>query len=605
MFSWARRVRIEEDAAFLEREQMKVPQTEWKLDWLWLSLLIALVYAPFLHLRPVRPAGDDKVYVAQALEMERDGSWFVQTLSDEPDYRKGPFHYLALRVGYKVFGHNMWATLYMNFILVILGALAVAQLAGRHLGGSANWAFWAGGVFALNAGIYSHVFASQMEVELAAMFAIALYALDRLREGGEDDWIFWLIVGLAGTIKAPLHAGFLGITALLFWYLDGTWRNRITSWRAWAGVGLGILFCVGAYLPAALSDWQNFSRTFFGRENFDKGSNGAPWHYPIIPLFTYFLFPWTLPVFVAYADGFRRLWLRARGWSDQKKLDVIFTSGHERLVILGLCLLAPSILFFLFHGYRGQNYHLPVISGLVLVVAALWSTATPAWKRIYIAMIFVTAILLLAFPIALTFLVQHFHPMPRWWSDWTLAIVWVGTLLGSKGLMDEAWTFSAARPQVMFRKTVWIFIAAGALLVNLGEREMLDLKEHYRANTAAGRSVHYAYYNLHRNVWSEWAYLNFWAHVPVSGAHTEAGLKAAVDRGDYILVPGADRLAEFHKVRERLFPNYRVDIEPWRRWHTKAKNEAGESVWKDAWRAKDISLLERQHAIIRLSPPAR
>ncbi|NUM89275.1 MAG: hypothetical protein HUU37_08740, partial [Bdellovibrionales bacterium] len=98
--------------------------TPQRYSWPLLLVFIFLVYAPFLGDRVVRPAGDDKVYVSQAIEMQQAGTWFLQRLSGEPNYYKGPFHYVALRFGMAVFGQDsIWAALWMNLLLVTLGAL--------------------------------------------------------------------------------------------------------------------------------------------------------------------------------------------------------------------------------------------------------------------------------------------------------------------------------------------------------------------------------------------------------------------------------------------------------------------------------------------------
>src|SRR3990167_9516040 len=125
MLKRKKKVVLEENSEVRAREKSKLPQNDFPFAWLLLALFISAAYVPFLGFRSARTAGDDKVYTSQVLEMVRDGRFFVQTLGDDPDYRKGPFHYLALRAGIAVLGRNMWATLYMNLILVVAGALAV------------------------------------------------------------------------------------------------------------------------------------------------------------------------------------------------------------------------------------------------------------------------------------------------------------------------------------------------------------------------------------------------------------------------------------------------------------------------------------------------
>src|SRR5271169_1005332 len=98
----------------------------------WIVLIITFTYVPFLGYRIVRTAGDEKVYVSEALEMAAHGNWFVQRLQDQPDYYKGPLHYILVRIGLIVFGHSPWAALYMNYLLLIVGALSIAALVRKY-----------------------------------------------------------------------------------------------------------------------------------------------------------------------------------------------------------------------------------------------------------------------------------------------------------------------------------------------------------------------------------------------------------------------------------------------------------------------------------------
>jgi hypothetical protein len=241
------------------------PAFAWRL----LVFILLLAYVPFLGARVVRPAGDDKVYVTQAVEMASQGNWFLQTMGGEPNYYKGPLHYIFLRAGMILFGDSMWATTYMNLVLVILGAIAAGAVVHRNMREFDGWGFWAAMAFGLSAGIYSHVFASQMEVEMAAFFAIGLYLLDRSGPG-KPDLKFWLIAGLAGWLKSPLHSVFLGVTALLFWGWEGTLLPRMKDLRAWGAALAGILVCALGYAPPFLLDRQAWVDSYLLREQLQK-----------------------------------------------------------------------------------------------------------------------------------------------------------------------------------------------------------------------------------------------------------------------------------------------------------------------------------------------
>lgn len=565
------------------------PSFSWKL----MTFIILLAYVPFLGNRVVRPAGDDKVYVSQAVEMAAQGNWFLQTLGGEPNYYKGPLHYLFLRVGMLVFGDSMWATVWMNLVLVIAGAIALGAVVHRNMRDFEGWSFFVGLAFALNAGIYSHVFASQMEVEMASFFAIGLYLLDRSGPG-KADLKFWVIAGLAGWLKSPLHSVLLGGTALIFWAWEGTLLPRMRHPAAWGSAIAGVLVCALGYAPPFLLDRQNWVNFYLYRETLDKPPNGAPWHYPIIPLFTYSLFPWMLPAFVAYADGISRLWRRQRA--------IRTTPGARRVMALGIALILPSVLFFLWHPYRGQNYNLPVMGGLVLLVAALWATRAPGWSKVYSLSLGLTALITLVIPAALTFFTRHFDPMPYWWPSYLLPVLWIGAILTARGFWREGVTFSMLRPDSLSRRSLWIFLSLGCLLTTLGEREMIDVRDRIYSAQKSGEQLRLAYYNLQKNIWSEWGYLNFMLPYPVRGLFTPADLEAAVRNRELILVPGDEWLDKMKSDLAEKFPGAEWQVEPWRRWKTKGKNAAGVPAWRQAWDTRDLSVLEKPFYMVRVNP---
>lgn len=567
-----------------------IPKTfSWKL----LVFFLLIIYVPFMNSRVVRPAGDDKVYVSQAIEMAEAGNWFLQRLGNEGNYYKGPLHYILLRVGMALFGFKMWVTIYMNLILVILGALAIGSIVHRNMREYEGWAFWAGFAFAVNAGIFSHVFASQMEVETAAFFAIGLYFLDRSGRGWKD-LKFWLVAGLTGWLKSPLHSVLLGSAAILFWgYTKELWP-RILSLEAWLCALAGILVCTVGYAPAFLLDRDVFIYAYVNRETLWKPSNGTPWHYPITPFFTYSLLPWMLPGFVAYFDFLTRFFRKQRA--------VKATVGSRRVVALGAALIIPNVAFFLYHPYRGQNYNLPAMGGLILLVAGTWATRAKSWDKAYSLSLALTALAILSVPLSINYVTSHFNPMPFWWPSWQMAVIWIGALLTARGFWKEGVSFQMIRPDSLARRSLWLFLALGTLMATFGEREMIDVRDRIYTAKKNNETLNLTYYNLQKNIWSEWGYLNFMIPYKVRGLFTEEDLAASIKNGDTILVPGDEWIADMKPRVEKLFPKATWKMEPWRRWKTKGKNEQGVPAWKEAWDLKDLSKVERNFYMVHITP---
>src|SRR5579885_1108585 len=197
-------------------------------------------------------AGDEKMYVATALEMEKAGTWFLQRFWGQANYYKGPFHYLLLRFGFVLFGHTMWATVYMNLLLLLLGGYSIYRLFRRHgPERPRGLAVFAGAAFGVSAGVYGFMFASQMEAELASAFAVAINLFDRsfelpgrTRESSRvAEWAFWIVAGLTGWFKSPLYPALLGLSAFLGWAFQGQLRERLRSRRTWGPILLGVAVC--------------------------------------------------------------------------------------------------------------------------------------------------------------------------------------------------------------------------------------------------------------------------------------------------------------------------------------------------------------------------
>ncbi len=556
-----------------------------------LILLISSVYAPFLGSRFIRTAGDEKVYVSQAIEMERGHRWFVQTLQDEPNYYKGPLHYVLLRTGMLTFGRNPWAALYMNFFLLLAGAIALAAVVRKHYPDWLGGDVWTGGAFALCTGIYAHSFASQMEIELAALFAVGVWLLDRLRPK-DAGWAFWCLVGVIGWIKSPLHSAFLGTSALLFSASQKELLTRLKNPKAWLAVILGVIVCIAGYLPAYFLDRQNFWDAYVIRETLRKSDgSGQGWSVAVVSTFGFYLFPWIFLALIAYIQSCFQL---PRFWKN---------ASSRKLICLGFSVFLPSVLFFIWHIYRFENYNLPVISGVWLWIAATWGLTQvqgpSIWKKIYSWGIGLTGLIFLLVPILLTVLFVHFSPMPAWWPSWLLPIAWIGSLVSSLGFLYFGFWKKAHRPDLLALTSAGTLWALGALFVVIGEREMLDLRSYIAQAQAQNRDVSIGYYNLNHNIWSEWGFLNFWVGHEVHGIHSPEKLKEALSRGDTILVSAKENgVQDFREFIEKNAPTLKLRYLPWKRWRTRGQSDSGKPLWQEAWEKRDLSLLEVDYFIV-------
>jgi len=549
--------------------------------------LISVAYLPVLGFRLLRTAGDEKVYASQALEMAKAGRWFVQTLHDVPDYYKGPFHYIALRLGMMLFGLCTWTTIYMNYLLILAGALSVAALVNRYKPHWKGAAVFSGSWFALNLGIYSHASASQMEVELASIFAIGLYFLSTTKTDARA-LRFWITAGILGWVKSPLHSVFLGVTGVLFWAVDGQLIRRLKNQQAWLGVTVGVLTCLLGYLPALLLDHDNLIKYYVRRETLEKSTSGQRWSIAMESTLGFYLFPW---LFAACAAYFHFIFKIKANWKQ---------TAFREPVLLGLCALVPSVAFFIWHPYRFENYNLPVISGVILWLSVLMASAGGVWPKIYRMAWSLSFLLFLLVPSFVTALWMHFRPMPDWWPAWLVALIWLLSLTSLYFLFMGGIHKRSADGIKLAWSSAFLYLAIGVLIAVLGEREIRDLRKYRDEIRSRGDHSELTYYNLQRNIWSEWGMLSFWIGERVQSLHTPELLKQAVEEKAVILVPSGESTENFKAFMKKEKPYVRYVALPWRRWRTRGSSPSGKPLWKEAWDQRDLTVLEREYMIVRV-----
>jgi 4-amino-4-deoxy-L-arabinose transferase-like glycosyltransferase len=542
-----------------------------------LVLAVLLATLPFLDLRVLRMAGDEKVYISTAVEMARQGNWFVQTLADEPNYFKGPFHYLAVRAGLAVFGNRLIAGTWINLALAILAGLAMHRLGRKRWGDKSGLLL--GIATALNVGVFSHALASQMEVEVLAFYAFATAALGLAASRGSEkpsfksDVWFWLAAGIAAWIKSPLHSVLIGFGGLLFWLLNGELVSRLKRPGCWLAILAGVAAGIAAYVPILIFDYKNFYDTYILREQFEKANNNRTWDYVMSPLL-HFLLPWTFVILGAIAR-FVVAPLPKRRSALKQKIDL-------PMIKLALGMALPTLLFWCTWTYKGQNYNLPALPAILLFGWATFKGELPRW-----ALRGAGALGVLAFLFSAA-LISHFWPLPVWWS-----IFWPVLALLMMAVFSIAFLL-ATDVRVLCAGAAAFFIAFGAMITPLGEREMRDIRAFIKKHP----NVTLHYYNLEPSIWSEWGLLQLTLHQPIYGVHRTNYLAQAVRPGHAVLVPHEAALKVITDYWKNNPTTHEPIVTPWVRWLTKGKTSDGKVQWRAAWDAADLHQLEREFYII-------
>ena len=592
--------------------------------------LSAAVYLPIMAAMPLRSTGDEKVYIAQALEMARDGHWFVQTLADQPDYYKGPLFYVLLRVGFLLFGTTSpFAATYMNFIALTAAALAIFALVRRRLGGGAGADWLAAGLVLFSGGAFAHGLASQMEAPLIGCYAIFMALLGaEMRSGKRREWLrrlaLWTTAAAAGWLKSPLHAVLLGASALMFWALRGELRHRLGDWREQCAIAVGVVLGVAGYAPAFFFDRAAFLAAYVGRETFAKPANGEGPLIAVAPLFGTHLLPWSplvIAALIAVAVALRDLWCRDAPLSrdEAARLDV-----ETSLASLAAAMLAPTIFFFVMHPFRSAIYTLPAMPAVALLIAVAWDrgaspralpgAASLVMRAFSVSFTAITALVALV-AILIAAVVLRFSPLPAWWGTGTTPAIF--SLLGVAGLGFGA---AAGRKLPPRTRTISAVVAAAALfaglgraMVALGDREMVDPRGLAAADDGAlrARETPWLDLDLSKKIWSEWGLLNLWLGRPVAGVHSELALRSTLaaiaehpDAVSPVVFLASDE-ADLAALKGFIDADPRLGsvVLPWRRWRVHGRTPGGGTVWQEAWHTGSLAPLERQEFIVLVAVP--
>jgi hypothetical protein len=502
-----------------------------------LVFLILTVYLPFSFEPILRPTGDDKVYIAQVVEMVRDGRWTNQTLADQPNYYKGPLLYVLLKVSMLSLSvQSTFATLMPNIISLILSSILMFTFLVRERQDSAYpgaIAFVTTASVALSFGLYPFIFAAQMEALLTAVFVLVTILMIRgIRH--HQYLLAWMAIGASGLIKSPVHSVLCGLAFLVAVPLMGHGRALIRK-RFWLAAAAGVAVGVGGYLPALFFDFDNFWTTYVLRETADKVGNGVSIWSAVLPALTYFQFPFGLFVWAGVWSGMKPSFSGMQAFIQKHAVE--------------LSLLAINLLFFALHPYRSEIYCLPVIAPALLMAgrsfepnAFVLKNSKSIMQRILfgagIGVFGVHAFLLVVLCLGAMLGMLHFDDNLSQPTQVAGAAVFLSLPILIYFLRQR--TIVAISGAIV--ATLPIYLCTGFLLRDLGRWDLKELR------AAAETSAEFGFWNLDRRTWSEWGAMNPWLARSVTGYHTEKALIEALRRGATVYAPHVDALASVKKT---------------------------------------------------------
>lgn len=557
----------------------------------WLVVVggIGSIYLFFLQYPLIRTTGDERVYISQAIEMQKRGSWFLQTLGEVPNYYKGPLHYLLLRIGFIVFGaYNLFSTVYYNVILLFLSCIFLAKSTLLYFPKKEGWHILTSILFLCSVNVYSHSLASQMESELIFFYCFFIFALLRTEAQNHSlssQMILWIGVGMVAWCKSPLYSVLLGSSVILMWLFKGNLIKKLKSKSTYIAITCGVMTSLLAYFPILYYDWENFFSTYIMRENFDKSGSGRSWQ----ELVLYFLFvhslPWT-PIFLILCyRGLRRSFNLKR--ENKFNLNMLYYNDWLKV---SWATIFPTLLFFVFHPYRFPNYTLPLIPCIIMFAVSLWQkdlkfqkTKTINHSTLVVCLVFLAPILIILAVNPFRQLIDSF-----WFTPVVSSMVVLCLLLYSWGKKD------LSRPWVGMLILFPVFVSISFFLLVIGQAEYKGIKSYVSSHPRQKLS----YYNLHQNIWNEWGLLSLVVEKPIKGLYTKDQLLYSIDNGYSVICKDKkcqDKIEKFIQVNR---PNFKMQTKPWVRWKTHGKkNHKDKSPWIDVFIKRDLSLIQKKSYI--------
>jgi len=303
---------------------------------------------------------DEPRYASIAREMARSGDWVTPRLNGSPWFEKPPLYYWSAAIGFRLFGGPEVAARAPCGIFALCAALGIVLVGLRVYGASTARAV--GWMLPASVAMIGFARAAATDMPFAACLTLSMCAAACLvlheEPGRQTAWAagFGATLGLAVLAKGP--AGIIlagGSTAL--WALATRNIRRGLRLLHPAAIGAFLAVALPWYVLCAMRN-PEFLRVFLLEHNVERFlTNRYQHHQPFwfyFPILLLAVFPWTLLLIPAIADGWRAL--RTANWRQSP--SVYFA-----------CWVIFPFLFFSASQSKLPGYILPAVPPLILVLA--------------------------------------------------------------------------------------------------------------------------------------------------------------------------------------------------------------------------------------------
>ena len=357
------------------------------------------------------------LFAASARAMAETGDWLIPRVNGLPRYDKPPLVYWLMGVIYALPGQALWNPL-GTWAASLPSALAAVGVMvgladtllrwpqpGEGPPGAADPLPWltamsAALAFALSPLVLLWGRTPVSDSLFSALVAISLLLAWRRYAAGPgapvaDWWHCWAVLALAVLTKGPVAVVLLGLTLLLFGWLQADLGSLAARLRPGAGLAVTALLALPWYGLALARDGAPFWNSFFGYHNLQRFTSVVnrhlqPWWY-FLPVLLVAALPLTPLLLVGLARGIGRLRLAP--------LPAHPRPAAESLGRLAACWLLAVLLFFTAAATKLPSYWLPATpaSGVLIALAARGARGDRAAGIAHSLTVLLTALLGAAF----------------------------------------------------------------------------------------------------------------------------------------------------------------------------------------------------------------
>ncbi|WP_225867558.1 glycosyltransferase family 39 protein [Cyanobium sp. NIES-981] len=350
------------------------------------------------------------LFAASARAMAETGDWLVPRVNGLPRYDKPPLVYWAMGLLYALPGQELWNPLgtWAARLPSAVATLAVMLALARTL---LRWPQQSirPGLTALTAAL---AFALSPLVLLWGRIAVSdalfsgclslglLSCWCSYAAGGRRWWAAWIWLGLAVLTKGPVAVVLLGLTLLLFGWLQADLGRLWQRLRPLRGLGLTAALSVPWYALALWREGEPFWRSFFGYHNLERftavvNQHLQPWWF-FAPVLLLASLPWSPLLLVGLAQG-----VTGPGPWRWRPTPVEVLPPPLSLQRFAACWLLAVLLFFTAAATKLPSYWLPATpaAGLLIALAAQRPRGR-LWPLAAALSVLLSAVLALAFAAA-------------------------------------------------------------------------------------------------------------------------------------------------------------------------------------------------------------